>query len=102
MDIIEAKAFRTFLRVYSLSKSERLGDNIKLTFHEALIRSISAYAFPAWGFAAHTYLLKLQRLQNKFPHKTGNSPRHIPTGDRHVNLKIPHVNIKVNLSPCFN
>jgi hypothetical protein len=38
--MIEAQAFRTFIRVYSLFKSERLSANIKLTLHKALIRSV--------------------------------------------------------------
>jgi hypothetical protein len=37
--MIEAKAFRTFIRIYSLFKSERLSVSIKLTLHNALIRS---------------------------------------------------------------
>jgi hypothetical protein len=49
---IEAKAFRTFIRLYSLFKSERLNVNIKLTLHKALIRSVMTYACPAWEFAA--------------------------------------------------
>jgi hypothetical protein len=38
--MIEAKAFRTFIRVYALFKSERISANIKLTLHKALIRSV--------------------------------------------------------------
>jgi hypothetical protein len=56
---IEAKAFRTFIRLYSLFKSERLSVNIKFTLHKALIRSVMTYACPAWEFVAETYLLKL-------------------------------------------
>jgi len=48
-------------------KSEHLSVNIKLTFYKALIRSIIAYAYPAWGFAADSHVLKLQRLQSP-PH----------------------------------
>jgi hypothetical protein len=48
---IEAKTFRAFTRTYSLLKSERLSANIKLTFHKALIRSVTTYACPAWEFA---------------------------------------------------
>jgi hypothetical protein len=48
---ILAKAFRTFIRLYSLFKSERINANIKLTLHKALIRSILTYACPAWEFA---------------------------------------------------
>jgi hypothetical protein len=50
--MIEAKAFRTFIRVYSLLKNEHLSANIKLTLHEALIWSVMTYACPAWDFAA--------------------------------------------------
>jgi hypothetical protein len=46
IEMIEAKAFRTFIRVYSLFKSERLSANIKLTLHKALIRSVMTYAAP--------------------------------------------------------
>jgi hypothetical protein len=63
--MIEAKAFRTSIRIYSLFKSDRLSANIKPTLHKTLIRPVMTYACPAWEFAADTYLLKLQRLQNK-------------------------------------
>jgi hypothetical protein len=39
-EMTDAKAFRTFIRLYSLFKSERLSANIKLTLHKALIRSV--------------------------------------------------------------
>jgi hypothetical protein len=66
--MIEAKAFRTFIRIYFLLKSQRLSANIKLTLHKALIRSVMTYDYPAWELAADTYLLKLQRMQNKVIH----------------------------------
>jgi hypothetical protein len=37
----EAKAFRTFNRIYSLFKSERLSANIKRILHKALIRAVT-------------------------------------------------------------
>jgi hypothetical protein len=40
IEMIEEKAFRTFIRIYSLFKSERLSADIKLTLHKALIRSV--------------------------------------------------------------
>jgi hypothetical protein len=40
VEIIEAKAFRTFVRIYSLFKSEDLSANFKLTLHKVLIRSV--------------------------------------------------------------
>jgi hypothetical protein len=48
IEVIEAKAFRTFIRVYSIFRSERLSANIKLALHKALIRSVMTYACPAW------------------------------------------------------
>jgi hypothetical protein len=74
VEIIEAKAFRTFIRIYSLFKSEQLSTNIKLTLHKALIRSNTTYAGPAWEFAADNHLLKLQRLQNKVLRTIGKFP----------------------------
>jgi hypothetical protein len=40
IETIEAKAFRKFIRLYSLFKSELLSVNIKLTLYKALIRSV--------------------------------------------------------------
>jgi hypothetical protein len=87
--MIEAKAFRTFIRLYSLLKSERLNANIKLTLHKALIKSVMTYACPAWEFAAESHLLKLQRLQNKVLHTVGNFPRRTSVRDMHVAFQIP-------------
>jgi hypothetical protein len=64
IETIEAKAFRTSIRLYLLFKSERLSTNIKMILHKALIRS------------AETHLLKLQRLQNRALHTTSNFSRH--------------------------
>jgi hypothetical protein len=54
--MIEAKAFRTFIRIYSFFNSERLSAKIKLTLHKALLRSVMTYACPAWEFAAECHL----------------------------------------------
>jgi hypothetical protein len=62
--MIDAETFRRFIRVYSLFKSERLSDDIKLTLHDELIRSVMTYACPACEFAADSHLLKLQRLHH--------------------------------------
>jgi hypothetical protein len=48
IEMTEAKAFRTFIRIYFIFKSERLSTNMKLTLHKALIRSVMTYACPAW------------------------------------------------------
>jgi hypothetical protein len=65
IEMTEAKAFRTFVRICSLFRSERLSINIKPTFHKALFRSVRTYACPAWELTADTCLLKLWCLQNK-------------------------------------
>jgi hypothetical protein len=67
IEMIEDKAFRTFIRTYSIFKSKRLSVNIKLTLHKALIRSVMTYACPTWNFSADIHLMKLQSLQNKVP-----------------------------------
>jgi hypothetical protein len=56
IETIESNAFRTFIRLYSLLKSERLSANIKLTLHKARIRSIMTYACPVLQFAAEIHL----------------------------------------------
>jgi hypothetical protein len=46
-DMIEAKYFRIFIRIYFLLKNKRLSVSIKLTLHKELIRSVMTYACPA-------------------------------------------------------
>jgi hypothetical protein len=89
--MIEAKAFRTFSRVYSLFKSEHLSANIKLTLHKALIRSVMTYTCSALEFAADTHLLKLQRLQNKVLHTIRNFPRCTLVRDLHMAFNLLYV-----------
>jgi hypothetical protein len=45
--MIEAKAFKTFIRIYFILKNERLSANIKLALHKAPIRLLMTYACPA-------------------------------------------------------
>jgi hypothetical protein len=49
------------------------------------------YACPSWEFAAETYLLKLQRLQNKVLRNIDNLPRCSLVRDMHVAFQIPCV-----------
>jgi hypothetical protein len=56
IEVIEAKASRTCIRIYSLLKSDLLSVNTKLNLHTALIRPVLTYACPAWELAADTYL----------------------------------------------
>jgi hypothetical protein len=91
IEMTEAKAFGTFIRICSLFKSECLSDNIKLTLHKALIRSGMTYTCPAWELAADTYLVKLQRLQNKVLRTTGNFPRCTPVRDLHMAFSLLYI-----------
>jgi hypothetical protein len=58
IEMDKAKAFRTFIRMYSLFTSEHSSTNIKLTLHNALIRSVMTYVCPIWELATDTHLLK--------------------------------------------
>jgi hypothetical protein len=49
------------------------------------------YACPAWKFAADTYLLKLQCLQNKVLRTIGHFPRCTPVRELHVAFEILYV-----------
>jgi hypothetical protein len=100
MDLIVTKAFRTFIIIFSLLKSEHLSTKSKQTLYKALMMSKITYACPTWEFAADSYLLKLQRLQNRLPRTTGNLRRRPPTHPLHRTLQIPYVSIVK--SPCFN
>jgi hypothetical protein len=46
---------------------------------------------PAWEFAAHAYLLKLQRIQNDVPRTIGKFPKRTPTRDLHVAFRLSDV-----------
>jgi hypothetical protein len=89
--VIEAKTFRTIIRVKSLFKNDRLSANIKLTIHKTLIGSVMTYACPAWEFAADIHLLKLQRLKNKVLRTIGNFPRCTPVRDLHTAFNLSYV-----------
>jgi hypothetical protein len=91
--MIEAKVFRTCIRIYSLLKSERLSANIKRTLHKALIRSVIMYACPAWELVADTYLLKWQRIQNNILRTIGNFPRCTLISYMYTDFNLPYVYI---------
>jgi hypothetical protein len=86
-----AKALHTYRRTYSLLRSGLLSTNTNLTLYKALVRSIMTYVCPTWEYAADTYFLKLQRLQNRVLCTTGNLDRCIAACELHVTFKIPSV-----------
>jgi hypothetical protein len=75
--MIEDSAFRTFITICCIFRSERLSANFELTLHKSLISSVLTYlcAWPVWEFAADPYPLELQRLQNKVIRTIGNFPK---------------------------
>jgi hypothetical protein len=89
INVIDAETFRTFIRIYSLFRSERVYTNIKLTLHKALIRSTMTYACLACEFAADSHLVILQRLQKKVLLTIGNFPRRTSIRDLHMAFKLP-------------
>jgi hypothetical protein len=56
IETTEGKAFRTFIRIFSLFKNERLRAKIKPAHHMALTRLVMTYTCPAWELAADIYL----------------------------------------------
>jgi hypothetical protein len=92
IEMIEATAFRTFISIYSLFKSERLSANIKLTLHKAMIGSVVTYDCPPpQELVANTSLLKMQCMHNKVLHDTGNFPKCTLVYDLHTAFNLPYV-----------
>jgi hypothetical protein len=89
--MIEAKAFRTVITVYSLFKSEPLRANVELTLHKALIISVATYACPAWEFTAVIHFSKLQRLQNKVLRNLGKFPSSTPVHELHMVFQVQSI-----------
>jgi hypothetical protein len=82
--IMEAKAFRTFTRIYALIKSERLNANFKVTLHKALIGSVTTYACPGWEIRCRHLPLKIAA-----PKKQG-SPHHWKFSKVHTGPRFTH------------
>jgi hypothetical protein len=60
--MIKVKAFRAFMRVYSLSGNCQLNASIKSTLHKAVICSVMTYACPVLQFWGKNHFLKLQHM----------------------------------------
>jgi hypothetical protein len=89
--VIEAKAIRTFIIIYSLFKCERLSTNIKLTLHKAFIRLVITYASPAWGICGRQPFNKIAAPAKQSSPHIGNFPRGTPVCDLHMAFKSPYV-----------
>jgi hypothetical protein len=57
----------------------------------ALIRSVMTSTCPACELVADIYFLKLQYMQNKVLHSTGNFPRCTSVCDLHTPFNLPYV-----------
>jgi hypothetical protein len=90
IEMVAAKAFRTFLRIYLLLKSEPLSINT-LPLYKAFIRFIMTYTSSTRDFAARSHLLKWQRLHNNVLRTIGNLPRRTLARDFHEAFKIPYI-----------
>jgi hypothetical protein len=78
--------------MHSLLKTGWLCATIKLTHRKGLTTGSTATCVcPAWEFAADTYHLKWQRLQNKVSRTTDNFPSRISSSELHVAFKILYV-----------
>jgi hypothetical protein len=77
---------RSTPRCYKQDKSR---DSCNL--HKTLIRSVMTYACPTWELVTNTYLLKLQRLQNKVLHTIGNFPRCTLVCDLYTSFNLLYV-----------
>jgi hypothetical protein len=88
IQVTEAKAFRTFIRIYSLFKSERLSVNITLNFYKALIRSVMTCLLRL-GINGRRLHLTSQRLKNKVLCTIGNFPRYTPVRYFHTASNFP-------------
>jgi hypothetical protein len=88
--LTEATAFRTFIILFSLFKSEHSSPSIILTLHKALIKSVMTYVCCAWGLVADTYTLKLQRLQYKVLRTIWKFPKWTSVRDLHTAFNFPY------------
>jgi hypothetical protein len=99
IEMIETKAFRTFIKAFPLFNSEQLTADIKTTLHKVHIRSVMTHAYPAWEFAADTHLTKLQRPQNKVLRTIDNFPTRRPVREMHMAFHLPYVYDKIMQTP---
>jgi hypothetical protein len=61
-----------------LNKSSTIDINLELIIYKSLLRSILTYTCPVWGYAANTYINKLQTFQNKVLRIITKLPRVTP------------------------
>jgi hypothetical protein len=72
-----------------LNKSSSIDINLALIVYKSLLRSILTYASPSWGYAANTYINKLQMFQNKVLRIITKLPRVTPIKTLHEQTGMP-------------
>jgi hypothetical protein len=66
-----------------LNQSSTIDINLALIIYKSLLRSKWTYACPVWGYAAYTYINKLQTFQNKVLRIIPKLPRVTPIATLH-------------------
>jgi hypothetical protein len=85
IEMTEAKAFRTFITIYSLFKSERLNAHIELNLHKALIIRISNdLRLPRLGISGRHLPLKIAE------HAKQGSAHHWKSPKVHTSTRFAH------------
>jgi hypothetical protein len=72
-----------------LNQSSTIDINLALIIYKTLLRSILIYACPVWGYAANTYINKLQTFQNKVLRIITKLPRVTPIVTLHEQTGMP-------------
>jgi hypothetical protein len=72
-----------------LNKSSTTDVNLALIVYKSLLRSIVTYASSAWGYAAESYVHKLQTFQNKVLRMITKLPRVTPINTLHEQTGMP-------------
>jgi hypothetical protein len=85
IEMIEAKAFRTFIRIYSIFKCERFSANIKLD------QISNDLCLPSLGISGRHQPHKIAAPPHKVLRITGNFPRCKLARDLHAAFNLPYV-----------
>jgi hypothetical protein len=80
-----------------LNKSSTIDINLALIIYKSLIRPILTYACPVWGYAANTYINKLQTFQNKVLRTITKLPRVTPIITLHEQTGIPFMSTHIKM-----
>jgi hypothetical protein len=80
-----------------LNQSSTIDINLALILYKSLLRSILTYACPVWGYAAKTYINKLQTFQNKVLRLITKLPRVTPIITLHEQTGMPLMSTHIKM-----